>query len=142
MRIISFKQNAMQIKTFISSKQNAIYPKMTMASSCKQTMTAGCRDGYIFEKVAGPNGTTLSNAKTLMLVTIQKHISYRKFLFPLTFTFIANAISHNKANTLLLVSDSKSFSLLTSCNLLGKHSVLFFTHELVVFFIHPIWSNG
>jgi hypothetical protein len=111
MRIISFKQNAMQIKTFISSKQNAIYPKMTMASSCKQTMTAGCRDGYIFEKVAGPNGTTLSNAKTLMLVTIQKQTYYRKLLFPLTVTLIANGITLNNAKTLMVVNDSKSFSI-------------------------------
>ena len=105
MRIISFKHNAMHIETLISSKQNAIYPKMTMASSCKQTMTAGCRDGYIFEKVAGPNGTTLNNAKTLMLVTIQKQTFYRKILFPLTFTLIANGITLNNAKTLMLVND-------------------------------------
>jgi hypothetical protein len=110
MRIISFKQNVIQITTFICFKQNAIYPKMTMASSCKQTMTAGCRDGYIFEKVAGPNGTTLNNAKTLMLVTIQKQTFYRKFLFALTFTLIANGITLNNAKTLMLVNDSKSFS--------------------------------
>jgi hypothetical protein len=46
-----------------------IYPKLSVAASCQQKMTATCRDGFIFSPVPGPNGTVLTNAKTLHLVS-------------------------------------------------------------------------
>ena len=56
---------------------------MSVAASCKQTMTAGCRDGYIFQPVPGPNSTAVvRNAKTLMLVRIFMRVLSFLFVCP------------------------------------------------------------
>ena len=52
---------------------NAVYPKMSVAASCKQTLTVACNDGYIYSQVPGPNETTIGTAKTLTLVRTGKN---------------------------------------------------------------------